>query len=43
MFKIGLSKICQNTNKIHNLQMRLQVDKTLNFSFFQVNGVIKLT
>ncbi len=43
MFKIGLSKICQNTNKIHNLQIRLQVNKTLNFSYFKVNGVLKCT
>jgi hypothetical protein len=40
-FKIGISKIYWNTNKGHNLQIGLQMDEMLNFSKFQVNGVLK--
>jgi hypothetical protein len=41
MFKVGISRIHQNTNKGHNFRNRLQVDYILKFSYFQVNGALK--
>lgn len=46
MFKIGLNKIHWNTNKVrkaHNLQIQLQVDQILDFSYFQGYGDVKCT
>jgi hypothetical protein len=36
MFKVGLSRIHQNTSKAYNLQNKLQVDKILDFPIFNV-------
>jgi hypothetical protein len=43
MFKVSISKIHSNTCKDHVLQIRLQVDEMLNFSYFQINGALKCT
>jgi hypothetical protein len=43
MFKVNINKIHWNTNKSHNLQDILQVDKILDFFYFQVNGAFQCT
>jgi hypothetical protein len=43
MFKIGLNKIHQNTSKAYNLQSKLQVDKILDFSYFQCSKMCLYT
>jgi hypothetical protein len=43
MFKVNINKIHWNTSKSHNLQDILQVDKILDFFYFQVNGALKCT
>jgi len=41
MFRISISRIHSNTSKGHNLQHMLQVDKILDFFYFQVNDALK--
>jgi len=41
MFKISISRIHWNTSKGHNLQDMLQVDKILDFFYFEVSGALK--